>query len=366
MNFLRWRHPIFDMPFQSEILNDLEAEYRCQSRWDRAAAIRKVLQRELLAGLTGQASLRVERVPPGTRRMLWIYGWTALGDSLMDLAVRKHLPRSIAVDLLIPPATESLYRGDPFLNDVHCRPEQCSGDYDFVLLQHMSARLLRTKAQIAPRAPFSSVLGYLNGERFDRMTFAQRRMEQLFGIAKRPPASQHLRASTEAPQCGDRLHIAVALGARDPRRTFRNWSEALQQTIEQWPRDRASPLFVLLGDSTAQRDVASFPPEFVDQYCRVEIGHSDLRSVAASLARCHAFVGMDGGLMHMAAALGKPGLAVFAKIDPLMRLRPDTAMRHLFTQDVNRINANELAMSLCATLLSAFPIKHEQKFVGAL
>jgi hypothetical protein len=223
----------------------------------------------------------------------------------------------------------------------------------------MSARSLRIKAQIAPSAPFASVLGYLTGERFDRMTFAQRRMEQLFGIAQTPPAPQHLSVPAEAPQSADRLHVAVALGARDPRRTFRNWSEALRLTIEQWPRDRATPLFVLMGDSSAQRDVAFFPPDFVDQNCRIEIGDRDLRSVAASLARCHAFVGMDGGLMHMAAALGKPGFAAFAKIDPLMRLRPDTSMRYLFTQDVNEINATELATSLCATLLSAFPTNHE-------
>jgi Glycosyltransferase family 9 (heptosyltransferase) len=346
-------HPIFGLPFAAPVATDLESEYRRLTRWQQASAMRKVLQRELFSKLIGQARLELCSAPLGTRRVLWIYGWQALGDSLMDLAVRVHLPRQIAIDLLISPSLQPLYADDPFFRAVRSEVEDCAGDYDFVLLQHMNVRSLRLKLQVARNVAFASVFGHLNGERFDRMGFAQRRMEQLFLISPREPAAQHLHVAAAAAVLRDRIRVCVALGAKDQRRAYEDWPDVLRLCVEGWPTDHPRPLFVLMGDASALRDLQRFPSGFLDRHCQVEAARVELRGAVASMSSCDAFVGMDGGLMHVAAALAKPGLAIFSGIDPRMRLRPNARMRALCEpDDARRLRPSAVAAALLAAIFS--------------
>ena len=50
--------------------------------------------------------------------------------------------------------------------------------------------------------------------------------------------------------------------------------------------------------------------------CMRIFGEPDLLTVAAALARCDAFIGNDSGLAHLAAAAGRPALALFGATDP--------------------------------------------------
>jgi ADP-heptose:LPS heptosyltransferase len=61
---------------------------------------------------------------------------------------------------------------------------------------------------------------------------------------------------------------------------------------------------------------------------------------------CDAFLGADGGLMHLAVACDLPGLAVFVEIDPAMRLLPGTRLRSLFTDGaIGNLPADRIAMA---------------------
>jgi len=45
-------------------------------------------------------------------------------------------------------------------------------------------------------------------------------------------------------------------------------------------------------------------------------GHPDLLTIQACLGRCTAFIGNDSGLTHMAAAAGRPTIAIFGPTEP--------------------------------------------------
>jgi len=350
------RHPIYGLPFDAALTNELELEYRRLPPGRRASALRKVVQRELLLRLTGQAGRRVARVPAQARRMLWIYTWTTVGDSLMDLAVRAHLPARLQIDLLITPLLAPLYQGDPRFNSVLTRPEDVRDTPDFVLLQDLSTASLALKRRCAPSAPFATVFEHLRGERFDRLGFAQRRMEQLFGLAVADPArpTLHLAEARVAPADATRMRIAVALGARDPRRRYRRWPEVLQTLVERWPEDLPPPLFTLLGSANAFDDLAAFASEFIERHCLVAVGRLDLLGSAALIRSCDAFLGTDGGLMHLAVALDKPGAALFVEIDPRLRLLPGSPMRALFAlTELDGLAPHEVATLLLDALPNA-------------
>ena len=327
------RHPIFEMPFDAAVANDLGREFREQSLGRRASILRKVVQRELLLRVTGQARHRVEHVPENVSSMLWIYTWSTVGDSLMDLAVRGHLPVQLQIDLLIAPTLAPLYKTDPRFRRVLTRPEDVRDKPDFVLLQDLTTASIALKQHCAKTAPFASVFEHLRGERFDRLGFAQRRMEQLFGLSVADPARPSLHLANDGPVPFDAtcVNIAVGLGARDPRRRYRHWPVVLETLVAHWPERLPPPRFALLGSANALDDLAAFPAEFIERHCHVAVDRLDLSGTATMIQSCDAFLGTDGGLMHLAVALEKPGLALFVEIDPHMRLLRGSPMQSLFT-----------------------------------
>jgi hypothetical protein len=328
---MRWpRHPIHGLPFDEPLRNELRLEFERLPWRKRAGLLRKALQRELLLLVTGQTWLRVARAPANIRRMLWIYNWGTVGDSLMDLAVRRTMPADVQLDLVIAAPLAPLFANDPQFARVYTCIQDCRGGYDFVLLQDVGTGCVMMKLRSAFGAPFATVFGHLRGERFDRMSLAQRRFEQLFGWPAGPVQRQWLALGPRPAGHNSRTRVAVALGARDPRRWYRHWPAVLQALLARWPSARPTPEFVLIGNQSALADLGRFPPEFVAAHCRVEVDRHDLRGVADLIHGCDAFLGADGGLMHLAVACDLPGLALFVDIDPATRLLPGTRLQSLF------------------------------------
>ncbi len=322
------RHPIFAMPFDGEVANDLETEYREKSLGRRLQARRKAWARGAMLAVTGRARRHVGAVPPATRRMLWVYTWTTVGDAIMDLAPRRLVPDGIALDLLIAPALAPLFAGDRRLRAVHADPEQCADDYDFVLLDSLRTSSLRLLSERFPKLPFATMRGHHAGERFDRVAFADRRLRQLFELGDGPVEPPRLDVDRPAP-AGTSFRVAVALGARVARSLYPHWNEVLPALLARWPAHLAPAEFRLVGQGRPARKQAAAidaePPARVVSL--IDSGH--LGKTAADIAGCDAFLGVDSGLMHVAVAVGTPGLALFGEIDPRYRLRPDSTMAAL-------------------------------------
>ena len=338
------RHPIHGLPFDAPIRNELRFEYERMPWSQRAGLLRKVAQRELLLLLTGQTWRRVSRAR--TRRVLWIYQWGTIGDALMDLAVRRALPDEVRIDLCIVATLGPLFDGDPRFAQVHTRIGDCKGPYDFVLLQNLGAGAVSMKIRSAPLAPFATLFEHLRGERFDRLTFAQRRFEQLFGLPSAAPSPQWLALGPRPQRDTRRTRVAVALGAREPRRWYRRWPEVLNALLARWPAAWPAPEFVLLGNRTALGDLPPFAAEPLARHCRIEVDRLDLPGVARAVHDCDVFLGADGGLMHLAVACDLPGLAVFVEIDPALRLLPGTRLQSLFTEGaIDDLPAEQIALA---------------------
>lgn len=110
-----------------------------------------------------------------------------------------------------------------------------------------------------------------------------------------------------------RMLIGISIAASSPVKTWpdQNFVRVINDLAI---NDDCS--FVLLADSDAgercQRLMQSLAlPERVLLVCNLH-----LRKVAALLSRCQAYVGVDSGLMHVAAAVGTPPVAIFGPTDP--------------------------------------------------
>lgn len=84
---------------------------------------------------------------------------------------------------------------------------------------------------------------------------------------------------------------------------------------KQWPIEYYQELAAKMGLPL----VVNGPPGAVGLLAQIEGAHLHLSGVAGLIdatRRAHAVIGVDSGPMHLAAALGKPGVAIFGPTDP--------------------------------------------------
>lgn len=362
--------------FAAAVPNDLQREYRSLPLRRRAEMLRKAWSRELWLKLNGQGRLRTGAIARDARRILWIYSWTTIGDAIMDLSQCALLPPHVEIDLCIAPHLADLFQGDARFAQVFRSIDECTGNYDFILLHNTTTFLLEMKRRRFPDVPFDSVFGHLHGERFSRMDFVAQRVGQLVSLPEAMPAPPALLLDDIAPPLREGFRIAVALGGRDPRRSGAPWPAILQGIADAWPDGAPAPVFVLMGDRAAMDDLAALPPEFLERHAEILVNRTSLRATAAALRDCDAFIGPDGGLMHIALAFDKPGLALFNCIRPEWRMHRDAGM-HVFFHDapLSVFAADKVVRRFMSALVPFLPVAasgtHElrsgapSRFIGA-
>lgn len=311
----------------------------------------RTLRRRSLLTLSGQILLQRRQVPEKTRRLLWYYDWSTLGDSIMDLSQRFAIPEHIELDLLMPDGPAAIFAGDTRLRRVFRSINEIDCRHDFVLIQDLSTRSLTFKLKHFFATPFASVHEHLKDECFSRIDFSAQRICELFGTPAFPP----FRPSLSAPasrNTGPECTIVVAIGGNDPRRAYLHWTQVLMSLIDEWPVGQPRPRFLLIGKGAgATRALQDIPAPQLTDHCRTLIDAEDPRELVAAIAGCDAFLGADGGLMHIAEACDKPGLALFCEIKPEWRLHPQSRLASLFhNNNLNQIDAGLIAKTLLARL----------------
>jgi hypothetical protein len=324
----RGRHPVHSLPFEAAVPNELAAEWAALPAPARRSRLRHALQRDLALMLAGQSGCCVDRAATMPHKLLWIFNWTTIGDALMDLAARASIPDGVEVDLCIAAPLAPLFAASGAFGRVFSDLDECAGDYDFVLVHELNTHTIRAKGRLWPRAGFAPVLNCSMGERFARTSYCDARVRHVLGLAAAEPPTPRLDLGEPSPRTAA-FEVAVALGARDPRRRYPHWHALLPALAAKWPLHAPPLRFTLLGNDNAASDAASIAPAFVAARCRNLVGQTGLLDAAYVLRDADAFLGTDGGLMHVAAALGRPGVGLFAGIDPAYRLANASPMRGL-------------------------------------
>lgn len=342
----RWAAQGFNLPFAADIPHQLGEELSGLSPNAQHKLGWRIWKRHAWLHLSGHARHLRLQIPTTATKLLWIYTWTTLGDAVMDLSARHLFPDTMAVDLHIAPQLAGLFEADPRFHRVH-HTDDVDPSYDFVILQDLHAASLRLKHQLAPRAPFASMLGYLHGEMFHRVVFAHQRLAQLLGQAD--PLLQPPRLHGIAPQ-GIPLQeqacarIAIALGARDARRRYAHWPSVLRHLLGNWPAQWPLPRFILLGNGNAHEDFATLAQAGLLPYCELHLSCPSLGELAQVIASCDAFVGADGGPMHLALALQRPGVALFGPVPAHLRLLSGSSLTPVAsTHGINHIDPAHVA-----------------------
>ncbi|MEA9392331.1 ADP-heptose--LPS heptosyltransferase RfaF [Acerihabitans sp. TG2] len=75
-------------------------------------------------------------------------------------------------------------------------------------------------------------------------------------------------------------------------------------------------LFGSANDRSAGDDICAMLPPFAHEHCRNLAGQTTLEQAVVLIATCQAIVSNDSGLMHIAAALGRPLVALYGPSSP--------------------------------------------------
>jgi heptosyltransferase-1 len=127
------------------------------------------------------------------------------------------------------------------------------------------------------------------------------------------------------------LELAAGAGAPDPQRTFPLPLGAPEGSLpagkfiltsplagwgaKQWPLERWSELAAMLDLPL----VVNGPPDAAAALQQIRGAHvhlSGLPGLIDATRRAHAVLGVDSGPLHLAAALAKPGVAIYGPTDP--------------------------------------------------
>lgn len=264
----------------------------------------KFFRRLAYMAIKGQLPLERQFISKSDGKILWInLSAPSLGDSIMDLSGRVLLAGR-TVHLLTSSKNKSLYEFDSIFSKVADCCESLDSDYDLIIMDSYSHRSFENKIRRWLGVPFVGLYGFVNGFEVHRTLFNYYRIAELLGIAYdnlRPNVSIFIpkNISVDIP---DRPFITVVVGAEWEFRRYHMWDEVLNCLEGKYE-------VVLVGSSNGE--VESFELQSRRRLVNY-VGKLSLMETAFVISKASFQICADGGLWHVACALGTPSVCLFA------------------------------------------------------
>ncbi|WP_205959644.1 glycosyltransferase family 9 protein [Ramlibacter humi] len=290
--------------------------------------VKKYLHKRLALALGGQGALVRQHVPPGSR-VLWLFtGKRNFGDANLELSGRALLKgRGVRIDLLTLPNLHALFKEDDVFENVfqdvrEVRP----GDYDFILLSEYNHRSIRLKRRFFRCLPFACLFGYFDGPARNQSCFShaaindifrlQLTSEQVLAAAKPYLCTSEATKASVASLIPQEPYVTVSIGGIDPFRSYRHWPEFLR-LLDECDSAGVPKTVVLVGSDNGLDMLEKIQAEHYPRLrVRSLIGQLSILQTREVIAQARAFVGCDGGLMHVAHSTGTRSVSLFAVTEP--------------------------------------------------
>jgi heptosyltransferase-1 len=249
-----------------------------------------------------------------------------MGDvihTLPAVASLKHSFPHSSLTWVIRPRWAPLLEGNPFVDEV-------------ILMERNAGEFLRTMSSLRRRR-FDVVVDF-QGLIQSALVAASARSDKKVGLHRsqaRERAASLFYSIAVLTRPGHRvdryLELAAAAGASSLLRVFPLPEGKPEGSLPEGRFVLASPLagwgskqwpldyYEALAQSLEIPLVVNGPPDAAGLLARIGGGHLHLSGLAGLIdatRRAYAVIGIDSGPMHLAAALGKPGVAIFGPTDP--------------------------------------------------
>lgn len=264
-----------------------------------------------------QDALIIDFIPKEATKILWInFSAPSLGDSIMDLSGRVLL-KDLNIDLLTDTKNYSLYENDMVFKTVFNKVEDAKNShladsYDLIILDAFSPKIVKAKKQIAPLTPFVGMWGYLNGFEVHRTIYSFVRIQHLLDpkASISQPILPSLAVSELVMLKSDSIKpiLAIVVGAEWEYRRYDKWGDVISHLLSQYQ-------VLLVGSRNGLKDASEIISIFPE--CINYVGNCTLAETVSIISQAKIVLAADGGLWHVACALAKPSVALFAAM-PLL------------------------------------------------
>jgi heptosyltransferase-2 len=316
--------------------------------------IYKLYRRFMLLCFTSQRKLLHQSIPLNVKRVLWInISSTSIGDSVMELSGRILLKDKYEIDLITDVKNVALYENDDVFKNIYTSPNR-NIKYDFIILDILNTKSIKFKAKHFNGTPFVTLRGYWDssnyGRDYNRMLFSYHRVNNLLANQNNNDyidniANNYLAKNNETIVKRN-LIISIAIGGEDPIRTYKNMKSVVAYMAVNYPDARINLLGSKNGKISATEIMAL-------NYSNVYnfVGVTTIQETRDLIAQSNFFIGVDGGLMHIAEAYKISGVVLFAKYLPKYRLGYNSNLKYIFTfEDINEISLENIKELLKETI----------------
>jgi len=290
--------------------------------------VKKYLHKLMKLFLAGQLGLERKQAPENAT-ILWLYtGKRNFGDANMELSGRALLKdRGVRIDLLTLPNLFHLFGEDDIFEKVYTDIKDVDPKrYDFIILSEFNHRSIRLKVKYFKTVPYACLFGFFDGPARNQTCFSFAGVNSVFklGLTQKEieaVAKPYVGASENTIESARKLipdvpYIAISVGGIDPYRSYRHWPEF----IHLYDTQGAPPFpqkIILVGsengrDMSGQIAAETFSNVSVESY----VGKLSILQTREIIANAIAFVGCDGGLLHVAHSTSTPSVSLFSAGEP--------------------------------------------------
>ena len=320
----------------------------------------RAIRRSIFYFISGQNKFHINSIEFLGKNVVWLYfGENQIGDSLMDLAPRSLLKeQGYAVDLITTKKIASLFKDDPWFNDVIIENNESLIKYDFAIVISKKHRSLKYKIKNFKNLPWVSIHESFSGPDFNRASYATQRILDLLNLNIKSESfeyhsSQKLSSNFSKHKSNLKIQrskefIALCIGGIDDLRIYKKWIPLLKSLSAIGMNE-----FVLIGSENGVNLAESITQEnFENLVISNYVGKLSLFECINIFNTSKLIITSDGGLMHVAVTTKTPIVSFFSSaILPEWRLplRENIISLSSATEDVNDIpldliinSANEL------------------------
>jgi heptosyltransferase-2 len=250
------------------------------------------------------------------------------GDANMDISGRALLKGlGYDIDLFTHPNLHELFGEDDVFSHVFSNVEDIKErSYDFVLLSEFNHPSIRFKTKHFRNLPFACLFRFFYGPARNQTCFSYAAVNRLFNLKLSPAEIEtaakpylHHHADTEqsiSHVVPGQPYLAISIGGRDADRSYRHWPEFLRLLDEQTASGIPRSVMLLGSDNGLEMDKAIARNSYKNLVIQSQVGKLSLLQSRVLIAHAAAFIGCDGGLMHVAHSTSTPSVTLFRLQEP--------------------------------------------------
>ena len=342
-------------PFDKKLVIIRTQEPLKHRRSNFIVQLAQIIRKYLLLFVSFQFKYLKDRISINEKNILWIHNTTEnIGDSLMKTSSIRYLKSNgYSVDLCVLPILYDLYKNNSYCHNVIDLDSlaNLAEKYDLIILDSLSSKCMKIKMKYYYAKPFVTLYDFFNYFRPDynlilfswyRIQYLINKYENIDNIAK-PFVGKLSAKNIKINNLNIKnKSIAIVCGGTDNPRIYPNWI----QVIELIDRNNIDTIpIVLVGSENGIEYSNQITNNFSDRVNLTNtVGKFTLSETRSIISSCELVVGPDGGILHIANALDKKIIALFAQIDCRLRFTEATECQCLYDdKEVKNIKAKDIA-----------------------